>query len=93
MGRMGLSVAGRPARVRFVWFPGRFRFVPIPGGGVFMRSGTVRKPWLPDVPDPGYSISKVRAVSLSTVMRTVTTFSGSSGSIFSGHSTRHRSPE
>ena len=40
-----------------------------------------------------YSISKVRAVSLSTVMRTVTTFSGSSGSIFSGHSTRQRSPE
>ena len=42
---------------------------------------------------PGYSISKVRAVSLSTVMRTVTTFSGSSGSIRSGHSTRQRSPE
>ena len=41
----------------------------------------------------GQSISKVRAVSLSTVMRTVITLSGSSCSIFSGHSTRHRSPE
>lgn len=39
------------------------------------------------------SISKVRAVSLSAVMRTVMTFSGSSCSIFSGHSTRQRSPE
>ncbi len=41
----------------------------------------------------GQSISKVRAVSLSTVMRTVIVLSGSSCSIFSGHSTRHRSPE
>lgn len=39
------------------------------------------------------SISNVRAVSLSTVMRTVITLSGSSCSIFSGHSTRQRSPE
>lgn len=40
-----------------------------------------------------YSISKVRAVALSTVMRTWMVFSGSSGSIFSGHSTRQMSPE
>lgn len=39
------------------------------------------------------SISKVRVVSLSTVMRTFIVCSGSSGSIFSGHSTRQRSPE
>lgn len=44
-------------------------------------------------PDVRQSISKVRAVSLSTVMRTFIVCSGSSGSIFSGHSTRQRSPE
>lgn len=39
------------------------------------------------------SISNVRAVSPSTVMRTFIASSGSSCAIFSGHSTRQRSPE
>ena len=42
---------------------------------------------------PRQSISKVRLWSSSTVMRTFIVSSGSSDSIFSGHSTRQRSPE
>ena len=41
----------------------------------------------------GHSISKVRAVGLSVVMRTRIVLSGSSPSIFSGHSIRQMSPE
>lgn len=57
------------------------------------RAGPLRGFQSPSTPKAGQSISKVRAVSLSTVMRTIIAFSGSSCSIFSGHSTRQRSPE
>lgn len=76
-----------------------------PGPGEREKRGVLRPGGLPVVfrrrtasgrsriGEADQSISKVRAVSLSAVMRTVMTFSGSSCSIFSGHSTRQRSPE
>ena len=58
---------------------------PFPNG-MRMLSGKAR-------PYTYHSITKLRSSSSPTVMLTVMASSGSRGSIFSGHSTRHRSPE
>ncbi len=102
MGRMGRFGFGRPGRSGLCRSRGGFGLCRFRGGSAGVDpgaagrsggSGRLGSLCSPAVRQPGYSISKVRAVSLSTVMRTVTTFSGSSDSIRSGHSTRQRSPE